>query len=397
MFSGAHDVMINGGSFTMGTAHLTIDRRLDRLLEEVAPNAISNAGGRADEVQCYPGTREDVMGRMEKWMDGKDSGKGPGRMLWLSGPAGAGKSAIMQTLAQRCQNRGKHVANFFFFRNDMTRNHAQPLVATLAYQLRAFYPALNNLLGDCLMATPLICKASISEQFRRLISSPIHTVQNSSSIPQPIIIIIDGLDECSNKREQEQVLAALHSLVENDESRFHVVVASRAEPHIAMSVNKLGASVVTISLDDNYQPQDDIRRFVIAKFDEIKQAHCLAHMLDKHWPTPKDIDAIIEKSSGQFIYAATVMRFIESSGASPSLSLLTIQGILLDVNHNPYAQLDAVYSHILSQSHNIKAIKFILGIHFAILMNPTAFSGKVALDFKSLVHYAGYHLSAEDF
>jgi hypothetical protein len=55
----------------------------------VAPNAILNAGGRADEVRCHPGTCKEVIGRIEKWRDAKDGLRAP--IFWLSGPVGAGK------------------------------------------------------------------------------------------------------------------------------------------------------------------------------------------------------------------------------------------------------------------------------------------------------------------
>ncbi|KAF5310525.1 hypothetical protein D9619_007695 [Psilocybe cf. subviscida] len=382
MFKGAKNVLIQGGTFIVSTT--------DPLLKEVAPNAILNAGGRVDEVRCYPGTREEVIDKMDNWMDSE--GVRTSRMMWLSGPAGAGKSAIIQTVAVRCQERGRQAANFFFFSGDKTRNHAQPLVATLVYQLRALYPALNELIEDCLTATPLICKASIGEQFKKLISSPIINVRNSSSIHQPIVLIIDGLDECADKTRQDQILLALHALIENDDSPFLVLVASRAESHIVMSFNKIAASVVSIFLDDEYRPQNDIRRFVIAKFNEIKGAHRLAHTLDECWPSQADVNAIIHKSSGQFIYAATVMRFIEYSTASPSLSMLAVHGTRPAANHSPYAQLDTVYSYILSNSHDIQSVIFCLGVHFAATI-PNKGWNMEGQDFGTLLNYTGYKQS----
>ncbi|KAF5329637.1 hypothetical protein D9619_009261 [Psilocybe cf. subviscida] len=337
---------------------------LDRLYNEVAPNAILNAGGRADEIRCYPGTREEVISKIEKWMDGHSDLSH--RMMWLSGPAGAGKSAIAQSLAERLKEHRIPSANFFFFRGDDTRNNSQPLVATLVYQLRNYYPALNELLADCLTATPFICEASIDEQFKQLISSPLRIIRHSSSIHGPIILIIDGVDECDNERKQEQILGALHVLVTQDNSPFRVLVASRAEPNLVMSFNRIGSSAKSIFLDNEYSPQDDIRRFVVAKFDEIKGVHHLAHTLSKDWPAETDIDAITSKSSGQFIYAATVMRYIEYSTASPALSLLTVLGMQPSAGHSPLAQLDAVYSYIFSKAHDIQAVKLILGAYLLV-------------------------------
>lgn len=280
--------------------------------------------------------------------------------MWLSGPAGAGKSAICHTLAERFRDRGQPVVNFFFFRGDGTRNRPQPLVATLVYQLRHLYPTLDVPLSNCLEVDPLICSASIDEQFKLLLSSPIQTIPRSS----PIILIVDGLDECDGIREQEQILDALHSLASSDHSPFLVLIASRAEPHLVMHFNKIGSSVESIFLDYKYRPQDDIRRFVIAKFDEIIKTHHLAQTLGKEWPEKSDIDAITNKSSGQFIYAATVMRFIQYSSDSPQLSLNTIRDMQPAPGHNPFAQLDAVYSYILSKARDIHAVKLILGAHF---------------------------------
>ncbi|KAF5324210.1 hypothetical protein D9619_011363 [Psilocybe cf. subviscida] len=240
------------------------DGKLDRLLAIVASNVILNAGGRADEVRCYPGTREEVIGKVERWIDGDELLKG--WMMWLSGPAGAGKSAISQTVAERCPKRGLHATNFFFFRGDATRNHTQPLVATLVYQLRRLYPTIDVILAECLTANPLICNASVEEQFEQLISSPIHMAQHSSSIHCPIILIVDGLDECNDERKQEKILLALHALVEADNSPFRVLVASRSEHHLVMTFNNIGTPVESIFLDSEYRPQDDIHRFVITKF-----------------------------------------------------------------------------------------------------------------------------------
>ncbi|KAF5326848.1 hypothetical protein D9619_005054 [Psilocybe cf. subviscida] len=379
MFNNSRNIHIKNSSLTVNV-HASNEGNLDRLIDVVASNAILNAGGRADEVRCYPGTREEVIGKVERWMDGQ--GAPAHRMMWLSGPAGAGKSAIAQTVAERCQERGINAANFFF-RSDATRNHAQPLVATLVYQLRRYYPALDELLADCLTATSLICKASIDEQLRQLIASPIQIIRHSSSTHQPIILIIDGLDECDNERTQEQILGALHALVAEDSSPFRVLVASRAEHHLVMSFNKTGASVESIFLNDEYRPEEDIRCFVIAKFSEIKGVHSLARTLGEHWPARENIDKITKKSSGQFIYAATVMRFIQCSPASPALSLSTVLRTRPSSDHGPLAQLDALYSHIFSKVHNMQMLRLILGAHFIT-------AGKHFGSVGSLMRLAGY-------
>lgn len=171
---------------------LVADNPLGPLFDVVSLNAILNAGGRADEVRCYPGTREEIIGKVDRWMDGW--------MFWLSGPAGAGKSAIAQTVAERGAKRGVHASNFFFFRSDNSRNIAQPLVATLIYQLIKFYPSLRDHLSEALTAQPLAYKAAVEEQFAHLLGSSMKNIRQCSAINQQIVLIIDGLVNATTKK-----------------------------------------------------------------------------------------------------------------------------------------------------------------------------------------------------
>lgn len=94
--------------------------------------------------------------------------------MWLSGPAGAGKSAIAQTLAEDFYSQGRLVASFFFSRSDSTRNHARSLVATIAYQLYTLIPPVaRSLFSRIIDADPLIFTKSILTQFEILVVNPL--------------------------------------------------------------------------------------------------------------------------------------------------------------------------------------------------------------------------------
>ncbi|KAJ7679791.1 hypothetical protein B0H14DRAFT_2173500, partial [Mycena olivaceomarginata] len=69
-------------------------------------------------------------------------------ICWLYGPAGAGKSAIMQTLCQRLEECGRLGGSFFFKRGHHTRGNAQVLFATLAYQLALHNPILKGPISE---------------------------------------------------------------------------------------------------------------------------------------------------------------------------------------------------------------------------------------------------------
>jgi len=73
-----------------------------------------------------------ILHQIAKWID-KLSNEDDGRVLWLHGPAGAGKSAIAQTIAEAYARYTVLAANFFFSRDGVRRNVIDHLFATIAY------------------------------------------------------------------------------------------------------------------------------------------------------------------------------------------------------------------------------------------------------------------------
>ncbi|KAJ7143668.1 hypothetical protein C8R46DRAFT_858348, partial [Mycena filopes] len=67
------------------------------------------------------------------------------------------------------------------------------------------------------------------------------------------------------------------------------------------------------------------------------------------WPPPDVIAALVEKSSGYFIYASTVIRFIDNRNFRPTDRLKAITGMEEPAPdfEAPFAALDQLYSQIL--------------------------------------------------
>ncbi|KAF5309472.1 hypothetical protein D9619_012443 [Psilocybe cf. subviscida] len=364
MFNNSQISNIAGGDFRI--TNINKDDALKALYKRAAPHAILNAGGRADEVRFHPGTREEVIGFMERWRDAQDS-QTP-HIFWLSGPAGAGKTSIVQNIAERCNAQGVPQANFFFFRTDASRNSLSPLVATLVHQITLLYPSLRDHMATVLSTDPLILDALLEDQLRQLIVTPLLAIQQSSLSYHPPLLLIDGLDECKpeDKHSQPQMIHAFDRVLAEHPSLFRLLVASRNESQIQAAFNRMSSPLLPLYLDNQYSPEKDIRSFLNAEFERVRKTHPLAHMLDATWPSVRDIDVIVQKSSGQFIYAATVMRFISNSSASPALSLEMVQGAEPISVKSPFSHLDAIYTFILSRVENQEALKDIL--HVSLLL-----------------------------
>ena len=102
------------------------------LLDKIASNAFYDSGARFDSPKCDEDTRVEVTGEIMDWMNDRD---GPQRLLCMTGAAGAGKSALQQTIAERCAQSGILGCAFFFSSQDPTRNDISRIIPTIAYQL----------------------------------------------------------------------------------------------------------------------------------------------------------------------------------------------------------------------------------------------------------------------
>ncbi|KAF5324163.1 hypothetical protein D9619_011114 [Psilocybe cf. subviscida] len=368
MLNNAQNTHINGGTFALSTNFNRVDGpSLEVLHKRVAPNAILNAGGRADEVRCHPGTRKEVICRIEKWrVDTLNDIASP--IFWLSGAAGAGKTAIMQTIAEGWKQEAVPQANFFFFRSDTSRSNSSALVATLLHQVTLLYSSLRDPVANILLTNPLIFDSGLEEQLTQLIFTPLHGIRQSSSNYHPLMLVIDGLDECDaeSKRSQRRIIHAFDKVLAKHPGLVCLLVASRDESLIRTAFNDLSSALLPLYLDGEYANERDIRVFVNDQFEKIRKTHPLAHTLNTTWPSFRDSENIVTKSSGQFIYAATVMRFLSDSSASPVLSLERVKGVAQIATKSPFSQLDTIYTYILSQVDDQPALKNILHAHFLI-------------------------------
>lgn len=141
------------------------------LQKRVATSAFYNSAQRADPPRCHPNTRDAVIQEIFDWMVG--SRDRDTWLMWLNGAAGAGKSAIAQSIAEKCVEEGLSVASFFFSRWDITRNTMASLVATLAYQIIQAIPTTLDNIIQTIEQNPLIFEQSLESQFESLIIQPL--------------------------------------------------------------------------------------------------------------------------------------------------------------------------------------------------------------------------------
>jgi len=285
--------------------------------------------------------------------------------MWLTGGAGEGKSAIAQSLVELCHDENLLLGNFFCGRSDGTRNNARAFVATLAYQILRLAPAVETQILSVIENDPLIFERSLDVQFKQLIVEPLSSLCTTNSTQQSMsnrVIVIDGLDELLNVQQQVEIIQIISCAIRESHLPVLFFITSRPELQIVrqFSSYEMVGIYERLLLGNDYGPNEDIRQFLEQSFAEIRESNAVS----PQWPSNEDILALVQKSHGQFVYAATAVKYIQSTPHQP---LDELQNVLNTVPDNggssgPFAELDALYSMILSSVPNTNRVLYALGM-----------------------------------
>ncbi|KAF8896740.1 hypothetical protein CPB84DRAFT_1781728 [Gymnopilus junonius] len=352
--------LITGGTFTTVNGYYIVNppeerRRINALMllkSNIAAGALHDSAERYDPPKCHPQTRE-------SWVQ-QDSAVHP--FLWLYGPAGSGKSSIAQSIAEILYGTEELAATFFFSGTAAGRNDDRHLIPTIAYQLTTFISQTTDYIVDAIDQDSLIFTKSLKSQVDALIKKPLSELaftmsdENAMTGRSPMLVIIDGLDECSEG--QRRILDALLAAVQDSSVPLCFFIASRPEHDIRKFFNQENVESLSrrLVLDDKYQPNKDIDIFLRSRFDRIKQEHPSGPHLPSSWPSDSDIQLLVQKASGQFIYASTVMKFVESPRHWPTDRLDIILGLASPGITTPFADLDTLYYHVFSSVEDIERV-----------------------------------------
>ncbi|KAF9001695.1 hypothetical protein BDQ17DRAFT_1542683 [Cyathus striatus] len=219
-----------------------VDHGFKILQQHTIAGASHDAGERYDAPKCHPETRKAVLSNIMNWVN---SDSEPTRVMWLYGAAGAGKSAIAQTIAEECHNEGKLAASFFLSRFGAGRNKKDSLVATIAFQLSVSVPATKE------------------TQMTALVVEPFNLANTADTTPR--LIILDGLDECEVRKDQAEIIEAIAKSLSMDRgSQLRVLLASRPEVEIRQAFDEECISSISIqlALNNTFDPDKDIELFL---------------------------------------------------------------------------------------------------------------------------------------
>ncbi|KAG8820239.1 hypothetical protein FRC17_010213 [Serendipita sp. 399] len=278
-------------------------------LKGADPKTNHNAARKKHE----PGTGEWLLDseQFKTWM-GED-----GKILWLNGIPGAGKTVLSSTVIEHLINQCKdgtdiRIAYYYFDFSDHGKQTASGCLKSILHQLceqsGAIPAAVKDLYTECKRAEP-----SLSQ----LTTTLVEVLNNGCKY----FIAIDALDECKeeeNEHEREYFFESLQEIISSTTGRYSIFIASRPEVDIRRSLSELDA------VDFNIQQKlvdADIRSHVRA---------CLEKEVRfKKWPSAVKTqieDKLAAGANGMFRWAVcqldTLKRCLKPANALRELESL---------------------------------------------------------------------------
>ncbi len=181
----------------------------------------------------------------------------------------------------------------------------------------------------------------------------------------PRLILIDGLDECNNEDQRAVVLHAIVRAIRVHGLPFIFLISSRPETDIVSSFNsgKLVGLWNFVSMDDDDLKYQGIRLFLQDSFRSIKETTYNERIISARVARRNSIQHTGQKSSGPYIYPSTVHQIHYKKPNSPVKALDVLLGVRpAQPGKSPFAELDALYMHILSSVEDTALMLDILAI-----------------------------------
>jgi len=180
---------------------------------------------------------------------------------------------------------------------------------TIAYDLARYDTSFASILVEALKCGKVDPgRPDIASHFESLIMDPL-TKRHKHSLPHDIpVVVIDALDECGSDPSQAgQRKALLDTIVHWSRlpGTFKLIVAGRDE-RVSISFRSSCKQMELLTgAEVSMDATQDIRLFFSRRFAEIGGPYLYG------WPGEKVLDTLTTRAAGLFVWAETVIRFVE--------------------------------------------------------------------------------------
>ncbi|KZP13299.1 ankyrin, partial [Athelia psychrophila] len=250
----------------------------------------------------------------------------PDLLLWLHGGPGCGKTVLWCAVIDFCDSKASTGYAYFFF--DARSAEAallaheklvRSIIMQLAHQCDGIPVALTDMYARCQHGSRQPPIDVLEATLLRIITSF-----------DSVFIVIDSLDECS---EREEIVQWIHSIVSSASGKLHMAVSSRPEPEIMQGLRLL-SQLTEVSIS-GHRIESDIRSYLntwLSQHDAAKWTNTQKEMIGA---------ALMDGADGMFRWVALQADHLIKS-ASPRELAKRLKSLPRDLNES--------YSRTLAES-----------------------------------------------
>ena len=295
----------------------------------------------------------DVLNLIKTWLDDLNEPN----IFWLSGSPGSGKTTIASTVVSDfCCFSGQ----FFFHRDEAELRDPDNLWRRIALDLALGSNKLRKSIAQALETQKAnIRELDISMQFEHLISKPLWEVFSTSV--EPLLVVIDALDECDSYEKLLSSFAAWSHLPKS----LKLLITSRRYGDIQTSLGSISVYCDIHTGDQiSTQTSNDLEKYFVARFSKVPG-------LPLKWPDPAQVSFLIRKAAGLFIWAKSATDFVLHKGGDPEERL----NIIFSGSGEGNDAVDSLYHQVISfavqglRESEETSLKLVLG-SIVIARNP---------------------------
>ncbi|KIK38133.1 hypothetical protein CY34DRAFT_809670 [Suillus luteus UH-Slu-Lm8-n1] len=277
-------------------------------ISDLSGMTYAEGAGLDTRKECLEGTRTEILSEITKWVNSTED-NAP-HVLWISGPAGKGKSAIAHTIAKWFKDVGGLGSFYSFDREREADRRHEKIFSTIARDLADRDPEMRRALADAVLGASSLKKTTnIIQQWQKLLIEPLG--KSTGSTGEPIMIVINALDESGGvetRKDFLQILAGKHHnpafpKITDLPNNFRFIVTSRPLDDINAEFHGV-QDVQQMSMDDI--PRANAERDICAYVSKELEG------LDFQG---KEFAVLAEKADGLFEWARLACGYIKDSHA----------------------------------------------------------------------------------
>ncbi|KAK0430616.1 hypothetical protein EV421DRAFT_247582 [Armillaria borealis] len=305
---------------TLGVQKFADPLRMQERLHHLQPSV--ELGPRST---CLRGTRVNTINTLMAWIAKCDGG-----VLWCKGTSGSGKSSLMGTLHELAMHASGRNRLGAFIRYDRIENSdSSRLIASIAYSLGMFDSRIGTEISRASSSMWGLLSLSPKKQFQLLLEQPLKNIPSLAD-EGPLIVIIDGLDECD---PSEELLAVLDNGFGKSLPFMRLIISTNRP----ISKQRLMEATTIVALDKSSEYTiRDIQLYIdshlsglfaeLSARNEYNSLKGICEALQAN-------EMLTKRANGSFIWAATACRFIRDLPCTSRLLVLLRQkGFESDTN-----------------------------------------------------------------